>query len=151
MEKDVMIDTAQLLNYQNRIEYRLLETQKQLQKITTSYNKWSYSPTLSGFINYGWNYQNNTLSNLYDQTFPSSVVGLKLTMPIFLGGKRTQEIKKSQLQERKIDLDLINTKNKINTQYEQAIATYKANLNDLHTNKSNVDISKQVYNTIKLQ
>ena len=97
------------------------------------------------------NYQNNTLGNLYDQTFPSSVVGLKLTMPIFLGGKRTQEIKKSQLQARKIDLDLVNTKNKINTQYEQAIATYKANLNDLHTNKSNVDISKQVYNTIKLQ
>jgi len=151
MEKDVMIDTAQLLNYQNRIEYRLLETQKQLQKITTSYNKWSYAPTLSGFINYGWNYQNNALSNLYDNVYPSSVVGLKLTVPVFLGGKRTQEIKKSQLQERKIDLDLLNTKNKINTQYEQAIATYKANLNDLHTNKSNVDISRQVYNTIKLQ
>ena len=151
MEKDVMIDTTQLLNYQNRVEYRLLETQRELQKITTSYNKWSYSPTLSGFINYGWNYQNNSLSNLYDQNFPSSVVGLKLSVPIFLGGKRTQEIRKSQLQERKIDLDLVNTKNKINTQYEQAIATYKANLNDLNTNKANVEISKQVYNTIKLQ
>lgn len=151
MEKDVMIDTAQLLNYQNRIEYRLLETQRQLQKITTSYNKWSYAPTLSGFINYGWNYQNNQLDRLYDQTYPSSLVGLKLTVPIFLGGKRTQEIKKSQLQERRIDLDLVNTKNKINTQYEQSIATYKANLNDLNTNKSNVDISREVYNTIKLQ
>ena len=151
MEKDVMIDTAQLLDYQNRVEYRLLETQRQLQKITTSYNKWSYAPTLSGFINYGWNYQNNQLDRLYDQTYPSSLVGLKLTVPIFLGGKRTQEIKKSQLQERRIDLDLVNTKNKINTQYEQSIATYKANLNDLNTNKSNVDISREVYNTIKLQ
>lgn len=151
MEKDVMIDTAQLLDYQNRVEYRLLETQRQLQKINTSYNKWSYAPTLSGFINYGWNYQANELSNLYDKTFPSSVVGLKLTVPVFLGGKRTQEIKKSQLQERRIDLDLLNTKNQINTQYEQAISTYKANLNDLNTNKENVEISRQVYNTIKLQ
>lgn len=151
MEKEVLLDTNQTLDYQGRVEYRLLETQKALQKINTSYNKLAYMPTLSGFINYGWNYQNQEISNLYDKVYPSSLVGLKLTVPVFLGGKRTQEIKKSQLQERKIDLDLINTKNQINTQYEQAIATYKANLNDLKTNRENVDISKQVYNTIKLQ
>lgn len=151
MEKEVLLDTTESLDYQSRVEYRLLETQKQLQKINTTYNKLSYMPTLSGFINYGWNYQNQEISNLYDKVYPSSLVGLRLTIPVFLGGKRTHEIKKSQLQERKIDLDLINTKNQINTQYEQSIATYKANLNDLKTNRENVEISKQVYNTIKLQ
>lgn len=151
MEKDMAIDTNSMMNYQDRVEYRLLETQRELQKITTSYNKLSYMPTLSGFYNYGFNYQNPTINGLYDTNYPSSVVGLKLSVPIFLGGKRTQEIRKSKLQEKRIDLDLINTKNQINTQYEQAMATYKANLNDLNTNKSNVDLSRSVYNTIKLQ
>lgn len=151
MEKDIMIDTNSMMNYQDRIEYRLLETQRQLQKITTSYNKLSYMPTLSGFYNYGFNYQNATIGGLYDTNYPSSVVGLKLSVPVFLGGKRTQEIRKSQLQERRIELDLVNAKNQINTQYEQAMATYKANLNDLNTNKSNVELSRLVYNTMKLQ
>ncbi len=151
MEKNIQIDTNQTLTYQNRVEYRLLQTQRELQRINTSYNKWSYVPSLSGFYNYGWNYQSQELSALYDNVFPSSVIGLKLSIPIFQGGKRTQEIKKSQLQERRIDLDLMNTKNQINTQYESAMATYKANLNDLNTAKSNVEISRQVYNTIKLQ
>jgi outer membrane protein len=151
MENEILIDTAQMLDYRSRIEYRLLETQRQLQKINTSYNKWAYIPSLSGFYNYGFNYQNQSIGNLYDRNFPSSVVGLTLNIPIFLGGKRTQEIKISQLQERRIDLDLVDTKNQINSQYEQALATYKANLNDLNTNKANVEISRQVYNTIKLQ
>jgi len=151
METEVLIDTNQVLNHQNRIEFRQLETQKQLQSITTNYNKLAYMPNLSGFINYNWNYQNNEFSNLYDQSYPSSVVGLKLRIPIFLGTKRTQEIRKSQLLEKRIDLDLENTKNQINSQYEQAMATYKAGLNDWRTANDNVNLSKSVYNTIKLQ
>ena len=151
MEKGILLDTMQTLNYQNRVEYRLLETQRQLQKINTSYNKWSYSPTLSGFYNYGFNYQSQELGDLYNTTFPSSVLGLKLSVPIFLGGKRTQEIKKAQLQERRADLDLFNSKNQINSQYQGALATYKASLNDWKTARSNVELSRLVYNTIKLQ
>jgi outer membrane protein len=151
MEKDVLLDTTQLLDYQNRVEFRLLETQRQLQSINTSYNKWSYLPSIGGFYNYGFNYQNQNIGDLYNTNYPSSVVGLRMTIPIFLGGKRTQEIKKSQLQEKRIDLDLENAKNQINTQYEAAIATYKANLNDLRTNRANVEVSRSVYNTIKLQ
>ncbi len=151
MENDVLIDTTQMLDYQNRVEFRLLETQRQLQSINTSYNKWSYLPTLSGFYNYGFNYQSQQIDNLYDRNFPSSLIGLRLTLPIFQGGRRTHEIKKSQLQEQRVDLDLENVKNQINSQYEAAIATYKANLNDLRTNKENVEISRSVYNTIKLQ
>ena len=151
MEKNIFVDTAQVVSYPGRIEYRLLQTQRELQRINTSYNKLSYLPSLSGFYNYGWNYQSQQFNDLYDRVFPSSVIGLKLSLPIFQGGKRTQEIKKSQLQEKRIDLDLVNTRNQINTQYESAMATYKANLNDLNTSKENVEISRQVYNTIKLQ
>jgi outer membrane protein TolC len=151
MEQGILIDTNAQQAYENRVEYRLLQTQKQLQHLNTSYNKWSYLPSISGFVNYSYNYLNNDFSNLYDKSFPSSVFGLKLSVPIFQGTKRIQEIRKSELQEKRIDLDLLNTKNQINTQYEQAMATYKANLNDWKTARSNVDISRQVYNTIKLQ
>ncbi|ALL07895.1 hypothetical protein AQ505_21780 [Pedobacter sp. PACM 27299] len=151
MENQILIDTNQRETYENRVEYRLLQTQKQLQHLNTSYNKWAFLPNISGFINYNWNYLNNNFSNLYDKNYPSSLFGLSLKLPIFQGTKRIQELRKSQLQEQRIDLDLVNTKNQIKTQYEQAMATYKANLNDWKTAGANVEISRQVYQTIKLQ
>jgi outer membrane protein len=151
MEQQILMDTLQQPVYENRVEYRLLQTQKQLQQLNTSYNKWTYLPTVSGFVNYNWNYLDNSFSKLFDRNFSSSVFGLKLNLPIFLGTKRTQEIRKSELMERRLDLDLLNTRNQINTQYQQAMATYKANLNDWKTAAANVEISKQVYQTIKLQ
>lgn len=151
MEKEILVDTTQQATYENRVEYRLLQTQKQLQHLNTSYNKWTYLPTVSGFVNYNWNYLNNSFSDLFSQNYPSSILGLKLSIPIFLGTKRTQEIRKSELMERRIDLDLENSKNQINTQYQQAMATYKANLNDWKTAAANVELSRQVYNIIKLQ
>lgn len=151
MEANILLDTTDLLNYQNRVEYRQLQTQKQLQQINTSYNKLQFLPNLSGFVNYGWSYNNDNFGDLYNRSFPGSVVGLKLSIPIFTGTKRIQETRKSQLLEDRLDLDLINTKNQINSQYELAMASYKANLNDWKTAKENVEISEDVYNTIKLQ
>ncbi|WP_316747470.1 TolC family protein [Pedobacter gandavensis] len=151
MENEILIDTNQRETYENRIEYRLLQTQRQLQHLNTNYNKWSFLPNVSGFINYNFNYLNNNFGDLYDKNYPSSLFGLKLSLPIFQGTKRIQELRKSQLQEQRIDLDLVNVKNQIKSQYVQAMATYKANLNDWKTAGANVEISRQVYQTIKLQ
>lgn len=151
MENEILIDTNQKETYENRVEYRLLQTQRELQHLNTNYNKWSFLPNISGFINYNWNYLNNNFGDLYDKNYPSSLFGLKLSLPIFQGTKRIQELKKSQLQEQRIDLDLVNVKNQIKSQYVQAMATYKANLNDWKTAGANVEISRQVYQTIKLQ
>lgn len=151
MEQNILLDTTDVMNYQNRIEYRQLQTLKQLQQINTSYSKLQFMPNLSGFINYGLAYNHQNFGNLYDHSYPGSIVGLRLNIPIFQGTKRIQEIKKSQLLEQRLDLDLLNTENQMNSQYELAMASYKANLNDWKTAKENVEISEDVYATIKLQ
>jgi len=151
MEANVLLDTTEMLNYQNRVEFRQLQTQKQLQLINTNYNKLQYLPTLSGFYNHSWAFNDDDFSNLYNQSYPGSVIGLRLSIPIFTGTKRIQEIKRSQLLEERLDLDIVNSRNQINSQYELAMASYKANLNDWRTARENVEISEEVYNTIKLQ
>jgi len=152
MEGEMFVDTTQGLQFERRIEYQQLLTQQRLQHINTQYNKWTFLPNLSAFYNYAWDWRTNSgFSNLYDTSYPRSVLGLTLSFPIFQGTKRIQEIKKSKLQEQRIDWDLVNLKNQINTDYQQALATYKANVNDWRTAKENVELSKEVYNTIKLQ
>src|SRR5690606_22729409 len=93
----------------------------------------------------------NRLPEMFTHSFPRSVFGLSLQIPIFQGTKRLQEIRKSRLLEERVDWDIVNLKNQINTQYERAMATYKANLQDWITARRNVGLSEEVYQAIKLQ
>jgi outer membrane protein len=151
MEEEVSFDTTQRLDYQNRIEYQLLQTQRRLQEANLDYYKWSFLPSLSAFGAYNLNYQNNQLSNLYLQDFPSYYVGLQLSFPIFQGGKRIHEIEQAKLELKLIDYDQSGLESSINTDYTQALATYKSNLNNFHVQQDNVTLAKDVYNIIELQ
>lgn len=152
MEQEVLLDTMVLKpDFTNRVEYQMLQTQKQLQGINTQYNRLLFLPTLSAFYNYGWDFRNNELAQMLNIDYPRSTFGLNLQLPIFQGTRRIQETRRSVLLEKRLDWDIINLQNQINTQYETAMATYKSNLNDWKTAKANVELSEEVYEIIKLQ
>ncbi|RYF75584.1 MAG: hypothetical protein EOO39_06715, partial [Cytophagaceae bacterium] len=88
---------------------------------------------------------------LYEQSYPNSIAGLSVKLPIFQGTRRIQNLRREQLESKRLDLDVVNLRNQINTQHEQAMASYKSSLNDWRTAKENVRLSEEVYNTIKLQ
>src|SRR5690606_34977630 len=88
MENEILLDTTQTVNLPNRVEYRQLQTLKQLQQLNTQYNKWTFLPNLSAFYNYAWDFRDNRFSDLYSRDFPRSVFGLTLNVPIFQGTKR---------------------------------------------------------------
>jgi len=151
MEKEALIDTSQTVNYDNRIEYQLLLTQKRLQQANLQYNKWSYLPAISAFGSYNPTFFSSQFSNLYSQSFPYSYAGLQLSLPIFQGTKRIQNIRVAELQVSRVDWDIESAKNNINAQFAQALATYKGYLNDYFALKENVELAKDVYNTLELQ
>lgn len=148
---EVFIDTLQQVQYNNRIEFQLLQTQKRLQEAQLKYSKWSFIPNVSAFAQYNANYLNNKFSKLYNDNLPNSYAGLQLTFPIFQGGKRTQEIKQAQLQLKRVDWDIQSLQNNVNSQYAQALAVYKSNLSEYYILKDNLDLAREVYNTINLQ
>ena len=150
-EKEAYIDTNQTLNVNNRIEYQLLQTQKNLRNINLSYYKWGFLPSLSAIGNYNLVYLNTRVSDLYSNAFPSFYAGLSLSLPIFQGTKRLQNVSKARLQIERADLDIVNSQNTINTQYIQALASYKSNYTNWQTLKQNVELAKDVYNVVSLQ
>ena len=151
MEQDAVLDTLQQLRYEDRIEYRLLQTQQNLAQSNLKYNKWSFLPTVSAYGNYNIAYLNQELMKLYTGAFPNSYVGLTLGVPIFQGLKRNYQVRTAQLQLKRIDYDFVSLKDNINTQYTQALANYKANFYNYSTLKENVATATEVYNTIQLQ
>src|SRR5438874_4710167 len=98
LEKESFLDTLQEIKYDNRIEYRLLQTEKNLQQYNLKYYKWSFLPNISAFGNYNLNYINNNFGKLYSRSFPNSNVGVQLAFPIFQGGKRIFQVRAAEWQ-----------------------------------------------------
>jgi len=150
-EQEAYIDTLQKLDVNNRIEYRLLQTQKNLDNINVSYYKWGFLPSVSLQGNYSSFYSAGRFSNLYDNPILNSYAGITLNMPIFQGTKRLQNLSKARLQVNRADLDIENSANTINTEYAQALAGYKSNYTNWKLIGQNVDLAKDVYKVVSLQ
>jgi len=151
MENQIVLDTLQATNYASRIEYQLLETQYKLQQANLKYNKWSFIPNVSANGAYNFNYQNDQFSKLYNTNYPQSFVNLSVTVPLFQGGKRIQNIRNAELQLDLLEADMSDLRNNINAEYSQALASYKANLASYLALKENLDLAQEVYDVINLQ
>ncbi|MDN5286040.1 MAG: TolC family protein [Mucilaginibacter sp.] len=150
-EQAAVIDTNQTLDVNNRIEYRLLQTTKTLQNINVNYYRYGFLPSLTAVGNYTAAYLSHGFSNLYNDAFPTGYAGLSLSLPIFQGGKRLQNLSKAKLQVERADLDIVNSQNTINTEYVQALAGYKSNYASYQLIRQNVDLAKDVYKIVSLQ
>ncbi len=117
----------------------------------TSYSKWAYIPTVKGFYNYNFLFFNQNFSGLLDESFPTSAVGLTASIPIFQGGKRSDEVRIAKLRQEKSRVSLADFEKQLNTDYEAALADYNANYFAWQTLQDNLDLAEEVYNTIKLQ
>jgi outer membrane protein len=144
-------DTLQQLDVNNRIEFQQLETEKRLEEYNLKYYKLGFLPTVSAYGNYNLNYYNNQFKNLYQQNYPNSYAGLSVTLPIFTGTQRAQQVKVARLQIERLGYTFSSLKDSIRTQYIQALSSYKADLNNYFEQKENLELARQVYNIIQLQ
>jgi len=153
MENEIQLDTLQPMDYTNRIDYKLLTTQKNLQVASIKYAQWGFAPVVA--LNYSYNlyYFDHTsnLEDLYKYNTPFSLAALTVSVPIFQGGKRIANIKQQKWLLKRLDWDVKNLKNEVNSQYAQTLAAYKGNLITYQTLKQNVELAKEVYDVIQLQ
>ncbi len=151
MMKNIHIDTNQQLQFEKRIEFQLLNTDKAIQQQTVNYYRYSFLPTVSGFFNYDFSYSNDHLSELFSTGYPGSTVGLSLTVPIFTGFYRLNNLHKAKLQSQILDWTQTDLKSQINVQYTSALANYKGNYYNLQMLQKNVMLAKRVYFVVTLQ
>jgi outer membrane protein len=151
METETMLDTLQVPDYRARIEYRLLETRRELLKANVQYNKWSYLPSVAATAAYNLNFQHNDFPKLYNNNYPNSFAGLTFALPIFQGGRRKYNLRTAELELTRNDLEIISLRNTINADYADALAGYKSSLQNYLALKENVVLAKEVYDVIQLQ
>ena len=151
MMQEIAADTTKALNYNKRIEFQELNTRKDIQHKLTEYYHLAAWPTISGIFNYNYEFQNSAFSKLFSTSFPYSFVGLTFSIPIFTGFNRVENARRSNLMEQSLDWSLQNLRASIYSEYKAALASYKSNMFNLQTTKTNRDLARRVYFVVTLQ
>lgn len=151
MLNDIPFDTTQNLQYEKRIEFQQLMTDKQLNVQSQNYYRLAWLPTLGAFFDYDYAFQSNTASQLFANSYPYNYVGLSLNLPIFTGFARTNNLKKARLQGNLLDWQAVSLKSEINAEYSTALANYKSNIYNMSLLKDNVQLARKTYDIVMLQ
>jgi len=151
MMKSIHIDTTEQLQFEKRVEFQLLNTDKDLQMQLVNYYHYSWLPTISAMFDYNVNFQNTQNNPFLGASYPTSLIGLSFSIPIFTGFSRLNNLHKAKLQEQILDWNQTDLKSQIYTQYTTALANYKGNYFNLLLLQKNVALSRRVYFVVELQ
>ena len=137
--------------YQNRIEYSLLETQKKLNELDLKRYKSLFLPSLAAFGTTSRSFQSNDFLNLIDRSFPATIIGFRLSVPLLSGGVKAYQVRNAKLEVLKTENNLVNLKNGINLEVEQAQTIYRNGLKSLENQKRNMELAKEVLRVTKIK
>lgn len=151
MQNDIAFDTTMPLDMTKRPEYQYLQTTKKLQLQTVDYYRHAWIPTLSAFFDYEYEFESNQFGTLFSQAYPFNYMGLSLSVPIFTGFARTQNVRKARLQYDLLDWSEVELRSQIWTDYTTAMANYKSNLYNLKVSQENTDLAKETYDIVERQ
>lgn len=157
---DYFIAEAKVLGQNNfnstaHINYQLVEQQLILSRLNNKNEKAFALPSLAGFVMH----QQQALRNDFnffengEPWYPSTLWGLKLTIPIFSSGMRLSKINQTKLEVEKLENSLHQLDNALKIQYQQALANFEIALNTLENEQQNVAITEKImrHTNIKFQ
>ena len=135
-------------DYNKRIEYSILKTDRNLKSYDLKNNRSQYLPQI--YVNY--NYGLNTSASSYDLFFDSyrwknfGTFGLKLVVPIFDGFLKRSKINQSKYKIEQIDNQLSFLERSIDLQINQSVVGYSNSKESLEITSKNLDLALSIYN-----
>lgn len=149
--KQNILDTT--YKYADRKEYKLLEEAIKLGSYNMKRYKLSSLPTIAAFGSYSKNAQRAKFDFFRPDGswYTTSLVGLKVTVPIFNGFARTARIAKAKL-------ELEKSKNNVEqliSSIDSDVATARINISTailtIDNQRKNMQLAEQVYNSTKIK
>ena len=137
-------------DYKNRKEFQLLTIAEKLGGYNVRRYKLSKIPTVAAFGSYSKNAQRQKF-NFFNKGdwFTSSVVGIKIAVPIFDGFRKNALIAQSAYELQKTQNNIEQLKQSIDYDVEQSRIKMTSALLTLDNQKKNIALAENVYNTTK--
>ncbi len=144
-------DLTAPVNYLNRPEYRVAQTGMKLHEYNIRVNKDGYLPSVSGFVNYQYGYQGNSLFGDDGFWVPTSVAGLRINVPIFDGFNKKAKIERAKIA-MEIDRKRISMlEQSIQLEVTNARTEYLTALERTQSQEKNVALAQKIYDTTQIK
>jgi outer membrane protein TolC len=137
-------------NYNDRKEIQLLTLASKLNGYNIKRYNLSRIPTIAAFGSYSKNAQRNSF-NFFDKGdwFTTSLIGLKVSVPIFDGFARRAKIENAKLTLQKSNNNLEQAKQSMDNDVIQARSRFKSALLTADVQKQNIQLAEEVFNTTR--
>ncbi len=137
-------------NYQDRKEIQLLSIAEKLGEYNIRRYKLSKIPTIAAFGSYSKNAQRNSF-NFFNNGdwFTTSIVGFKMSIPIFDGNRRNAFILQSKYELQKTKNNINQLKQLIDYDVVQSKIKMTSALLTMDNQNRNIELAEKVYNTTK--
>jgi outer membrane protein len=137
-------------NYNDRKEIQLLTLASKLNSYNIKRYNLSRIPTVAAFGSYSKNAQRNSF-NFFNKGdwFTTSLIGLKISVPIFDGFARRARIESARLTLQKSNNSLEQSKQSMDYDVIQARIRFKSALLTADVQKQNIQLAEDVFNTTR--
>lgn len=133
--------------WENKIEYKQLNTQLKLYDLERQSYAAGYYPNLSVFARLNRQGVSSEVALPGDNStwYNTSAIGLSLNIPVFDGFKKSAQMQQSKIKQIKTEKDMAFTKQLSNTNYVNALNAFETNYENYLAQKENVALAKNVY------
>nr|WP_322974886.1 TolC family protein [Pedobacter sp. MR22-3] len=140
---------AETIDFGNRTEVKLLNTQDKLLSLQRKAYVAEYYPSLSLTGNYTYSSQSDGFdflsSNAASIGYGASAIGLTLKVPIFNGFLTRSKIRQADVEIKKAKEDRKESTNSLNLAYENAKIQLRNNLNTITSQRKNAELAQEIY------
>lgn len=146
---DLVTDT---FSYASRIEYQLAQTQKEVNEYDLKRYKLKGLPSLSLFGTGGTLRGSNKFDYFQNNMWYGYVtLGVSMNVTLFSGLQRKRQVEQAELNVRKSDVSLENTKLAIDLEREQSATSFRNNVLTLQAQEKNMQLAQNVYSTTQVK
>lgn len=134
-----------------RTDYKLQDTKISLYRLEMKRIRATNLPRLTAYGKYGQMAIGNDFGKSYNNTFAYSSVGLKLTIPVFDGLKRSYQYKMAKVDWSNANINQELNQNNYQLEYNSAQTQMLKTYNQLQDNERNLDLSQSVFEKTSMQ
>ena len=143
MFRDINENSDPSLEYNTTL--RQLEIQAEQLASTVRMQKAAYLPSIAANFSYSMIAMTNDFKFSEYQWSPYSYVGVSISIPIFSGGKRHNDVRQTKVQAAQLDLQRIETERQLKIAIRQYLNTMETNMKSFNSANEAVALARKAY------
>lgn len=138
-------------NYDNRIEYKTLNQVELLSNYDRKRYLWGYTPSVTVFGSMQRNSYGATMDYLGTKWYPTTIVGGKISLPIFDGLRKHYQTQQATLNLLKVKENKRNLESAISMERVNAFTNFNRTKEQSQIQKKNLDLAEQIHERARIK